>query len=76
MLSAVSQQIQTIQLGLRSLTDQNEVVIELVGKSVRLNADTGKNKDPDEPKTGALLNLHRHFYNHEPRVCWKVASSR
>ncbi|KAJ1678345.1 dynein heavy chain, partial [Spiromyces aspiralis] len=42
-LSAVSQQIQTIQLGLRKSLESSakSVEIELVGKSVRLHNDTG-----------------------------------
>ncbi|KAI8066635.1 dynein heavy chain [Gongronella butleri] len=40
-LSAVSQQVQTIQLGLKeSMTNANHE-IELVGRNVRVNADTG-----------------------------------
>lgn len=40
-LSAVSQQVQTIQLGLRDAMTNPEKEIELVGKNVRVNENTG-----------------------------------
>lgn len=41
MLSAVSQQIQTIQLGLLATAKQAETEIELVGRHLKINVDTG-----------------------------------
>ncbi|KAI7899864.1 dynein heavy chain [Cokeromyces recurvatus] len=40
-LSAVSQQVQTIQLGLKEATHNPNHEIELVGRNVRVNKDTG-----------------------------------
>ncbi|KAI8974487.1 dynein heavy chain [Pilobolus umbonatus] len=40
-LSAVSQQVQTIQLGLKAATINPDHEIELVGRNVRVNTDTG-----------------------------------
>lgn len=40
-LSAVSQQVQTIQLGLKEATTNPNHEIELVGRNVRVNTDTG-----------------------------------
>jgi dynein heavy chain 1, cytosolic len=40
-LSAVSQQIQTIQLGLQSLSDVGKATIDLTGRSFELHKDTG-----------------------------------
>ncbi|OZJ04271.1 hypothetical protein BZG36_02479 [Bifiguratus adelaidae] len=40
-LSAVSQQVQTIQVGLRTGVGKANHEIELLGKQIRLNADTG-----------------------------------
>ncbi|KAI0242051.1 dynein heavy chain [Massospora cicadina] len=40
-LSAVSQQIQTIQLGLKQLQANPNQTVELVGKSVKIHRDTG-----------------------------------
>jgi dynein heavy chain 1 len=40
-LSAVSQQVQTIQQGLVALSKQPESEIELVGKTLRLNRNIG-----------------------------------
>jgi len=40
-LSAVSQQIQSIQLGLQSLSDTGKATIDLTGKSFELHRDTG-----------------------------------
>jgi dynein heavy chain 1 len=40
-LSAVSQQVQTIQQGLVALSSQSTSEIELVGKSLRLNPNIG-----------------------------------
>ncbi|KAF7729943.1 hypothetical protein EC973_003356 [Apophysomyces ossiformis] len=40
-LSAVSQQVQTIQLGLKAATTNPNKEIELVGRNVKVNTDTG-----------------------------------
>ncbi|GAA5808073.1 hypothetical protein MFLAVUS_001455 [Mucor flavus] len=40
-LSAVSQQVQTIQLGLKEATTNPNHEVELVGRNVRVNTDTG-----------------------------------
>jgi dynein heavy chain 1 len=40
-LSAVSQQIQRIQLGLQSLSDTGKAIIDLTGRSFELHKDTG-----------------------------------
>ena len=41
-LSAVSQQVQTIQQGLASLVKNPNTEIELVGKNVKINSNMGK----------------------------------
>ena len=41
-LSAVSQQVQTIQQGLAAITQDPSSEIELVGKRLRVHADTGE----------------------------------
>ena len=41
-LSAVSQQVQTIQQGLANLVKNSDTEIELVGKSLKLNKNMGK----------------------------------
>lgn len=41
MLSAVSQQIQAIQLGLHSFKNTKQVSVDLIGRRVRLHEDTG-----------------------------------
>jgi dynein heavy chain 1 len=41
MLSAVSQQIQSIQLGLKATATHAAAEIELIGRQLRLNLDTG-----------------------------------
>jgi hypothetical protein len=41
MLSAVSQQVQTIQLGLLAAASDPEAEIELVGRQLKINTDTG-----------------------------------
>lgn len=41
-LSAVSQQVQTIQQGLSAVVHNPEAEIELVGKQLRVNANTGQ----------------------------------
>lgn len=41
MLSAVSQQVQSIQLGLLASTQNAEHEIELVGRRLKINAETG-----------------------------------
>ncbi|CAG8466762.1 5969_t:CDS:10, partial [Racocetra fulgida] len=40
-LSAVSQQVQTIQLGLKAVIDDPNAEVEIVGKSLKVNANTG-----------------------------------
>ena len=40
-LSAVSQQIQTIQVGLQSLSDTGKAIIDLTGRSFEIHKDTG-----------------------------------
>nr|CAG8506850.1 6173_t:CDS:10 [Entrophospora candida] len=40
-LSAVSQQVQTIQLGLKAIMDNPKAEVEIVGKSLTVNANTG-----------------------------------
>ncbi len=40
-LSAVSQQVQTIQLGLKAIVDNPNAEVEIVGKSFKVNANTG-----------------------------------
>ena len=41
-LSAVSQQVQTIQLGLKAAKDNPNTEIEIVGKNLKVNTSTGK----------------------------------
>ncbi|CAH1756141.1 13650_t:CDS:10 [Entrophospora sp. SA101] len=40
-LSAVSQQVQTIQLGLKAIVDNPSAEVEIVGKNLRVNSNTG-----------------------------------
>src|SRR4051812_44575361 len=40
-LSAVSQQVQTIQLGLKAIVDKPNAEVEIVGKNLTVNANTG-----------------------------------
>ncbi|RIA96574.1 dynein heavy chain [Glomus cerebriforme] len=40
-LSAVSQQVQTIQLGLKAIVDNPKAEVEIVGKNLTVNANTG-----------------------------------
>ena len=41
MLSAVSQQVQSIQLGLKAAASDPFAEIELVGRQLKINTDTG-----------------------------------
>lgn len=41
MLSAVSQQVQSIQLGLRATASNPAAQIELVGRQLKINMETG-----------------------------------
>lgn len=41
MLSAVSQQVQSIQLGLKTAVSNPAAEIELVGRQLKINTDTG-----------------------------------
>lgn len=41
MLSAVSQQVQSIQLGLLAAVREPDTEIELVGRQLKINTDTG-----------------------------------
>jgi dynein heavy chain 1 len=61
-LSAVSQQIQRIQLGLQSLSDTGKAMIDLTGRSFELHKDTG---------TMLLRGIidTRYFHHHEPWIC-------
>lgn len=64
-LSAVSQQIQSIQLGLQSLSDTGKATIDLTGRSFELHKDTGnvcRSCTPDR----------RYFYYYEPWLCRKI----
>lgn len=59
-LSAVSQQVQTIQQGLSSLVKNPNTEIELVGKSLKLN----KNMGMPDTFPDALLIHTRHFHHY------------
>jgi len=60
-LSAVSQQIQTIQLGLQSLSDTGKATIDLTGRSFELHKDTGKPR--------FFASYSRYFHNYESWLC-------
>ena len=72
-LSAVSQQVQTIQLGLKAAKDNPNIEIEIVGKNLKVNTNTGKHNNSYATecfvsvfKILSLLSLnHRYLYYHE-----------
>lgn len=63
MLSAISQQIQTIQTGL--MTSNKSEEITLVGRKIKLHDETGS----FFRSTVNGLTLTRDFYNYEPELC-------
>lgn len=67
-LSAVSQQIQTIQLGLLSLADTGKATIDLTGRSFEMHKDTGNNSQ--------CCSHYRYFHYNESRIRRTVESSR
>lgn len=61
-LSAVSQQVQTIQQGLASLVKDSNTEIELVGKNLKLNKNMGKHLL--SRFCPIMLNASRYIHNH------------
>ena len=64
-LSAVSQQIQSIQLGLQSLSDTGKAMIDLTGKSFELHKDTGMISE-------IVITDYRNIHHNESRLCWSI----
>ena len=64
-LSAVSQQVQSIQQGLASLAKNPNTEIELVGKSLKINKNIGMFLS-DKLSEGVGLNLIRYLYHNQP----------
>lgn len=72
-LSAVSQQVQSIQQGLAALVHNPNAEIELVGKQLRINKNIGRFSQSlpqilDSP-------VARGFYYNQSDLCWKVYTS-
>lgn len=73
MLSAVSQQVQNIQLGLLAATHDPEHEIELVGRQLKINAETGifistlTNLKSFAGKAHSFIIL-----SHEPWIRWAI----
>jgi len=67
-LSAVSQQIQTIQLGLLSLADTGKATIDLTGRSFEMHKDTGN--VPQGPSHD------RYLHHYESWICRTLESPR
>ena len=72
-LSAVSQQVQTIQQGLASLVKNPNTEIELVGKNVKINSNMGEHCVGNAAMS--LLTLSRHIHHYQPWLCWAVPAS-
>lgn len=70
-LSAVSQQVQSIQQGLASLAKNPNTEIELVGKSLKINKNIGWS--PDYLILLASNAPFRYFYYDKSKLCWSLA---
>jgi dynein heavy chain 1 len=81
-LSAVSQQVQSIQLGLREIRTNPNHEIELVGKNVKINPDTGKEavlsttEASELTLADTLCLLNRYFHYNESWLCWPFQPTR
>lgn len=72
-LSAVSQQVQSIQQGLAALVHNPNAEVELVGKQLRINKNIGRfglgrSQILDSP-------VARDLYYNQSNLCWKVHTS-
>lgn len=67
-LSAVSQQVQSIQQGLAATVKNPNAEIELVGKTLKINTNMGSYMKYHKK---AILNrsYFRNIHNHEPQLC-------
>jgi Hydrolytic ATP binding site of dynein motor region len=70
-LSAVSQQVQSIQQGLASLAKNPNTEIELVGKNLKINKNIGMFSISIVPM--GLNILFRYLHHNEPQLCWSFA---
>ena len=69
-LSAVSQQVQNIQLGLKKAIEDSDAQIELVGRQLKVHQNTGTNSYiPFLYGTLVLTQTLRHLYHHESWLC-------
>lgn len=75
-LSAVSQQVQNIQLGLKKAIENPEAQIELVGRQLGVHRNTGK-LSPTRIINYKIINIvHRYLHYHESGLCWPFESAR
>ena len=67
-LSAVSQQVQSIQQGLASLVKNPNTEIELVGKNLKINPNIGLSQALSRFSRYSVLrnSLSRYFHHHQP----------
>ena len=72
-LSAVSQQVQSIQQGLAALVHNPNAEIELVGKQLRINKNIGR-FGPARPQIFDSP-VARYLYYNQSDICWKVHTS-
>lgn len=73
-LSAVSQQVQSIQQGLAALVKNPNTEIELVGKSLRINSNVGEYLHEESTLFGLLTGVLRYLYYHKPELCGPIYS--
>ena len=67
-LSAVSQQVQTIQQGLSALVKNPQAEIEIMGKSVKINPNIGESNY--QRVVLSLDNVFkRYFHHYQPELC-------
>lgn len=67
-LSAVSQQVQSIQQGLASLAKNANTEIELVGKTLKINKNIGKSLRVNHHRGINVAVRYLHYY--QPQLRW------
>ena len=72
-LSAVSQQVQSIQQGLAQLVKNPNTEIELVGKHLRINKNIGTMLVLGMPKADAYTRT-RNIHHHQSKLCWSFTT--
>jgi hypothetical protein len=70
-LSAVSQQVQTIQQGLASLAKNPNTEIELVGKNLKLNKNMGMHLFVLSKAKVTFLSS-RNIHHNQSKLCWSI----